>query len=174
MCRRIFCFISLLWLLPACTQQPGPPAGSTGTSGVHDTLLTINQKSVEFEYQLIEDFIARYQWQMQQTGTGLRYRITRQGYGPNLKNGQRIGVAYTMRLLSGLTLKTAGRESPLVFTLGRGEVIPGLDEGLLLLKRGSHANIILPSHLAYGVAGEPGLIPPRASLVFDIEIVDVQ
>jgi len=174
MCRRFLQLIGSLLILTACTQQPESSASRTDARIVRDTLLSLNQKHVEWEYQLIEDFIARYQWQMQQTGTGLRYRVTKQGRGPNLQNGQRVSMAYTLRLLNGHTVRTAGSGNPLVFILGRGEVLTGLEEGLLLLNNGSRANIILPSHLAYGVAGEPGQIPPRASLVFDIEIVDVQ
>jgi FKBP-type peptidyl-prolyl cis-trans isomerase len=68
-----------------------------------------------------------------------------------------------------------GREyGPLPVNVGMGRVIPGWDEGLMLLKNGSKAKFLIPSPLGYGEAGAGGMIGPNSILVFDVEVTDVQ
>ena len=64
------------------------------------------------------------------------------------------------------------RNEPIVFPLGMGQVIKGWDEGIALLKRGSSAKLVVPSELAYGSKGAGGVIPPDASLIFEVELID--
>ena len=64
------------------------------------------------------------------------------------------------------------RNEPIVFPLGMGQVIKGWDEGIALLKRGSSAKLVVPSKLAYGSKGAGDLIPPDATLIFEVELVD--
>ena len=67
-----------------------------------------------------------------------------------------------------------GRNTPFEFTLGVGQVIPGWDEGIMLLKKGSSATLIIPPELAYGSAGAGGVIPPNSTLIFEVELVDIK
>ena len=64
------------------------------------------------------------------------------------------------------------RNEPIVFPLGMGKVIKGWDEGIALLKRGSSAKLVVPSELAYGSKGAGGVIPPNASLIFEVELIN--
>ena len=67
------------------------------------------------------------------------------------------------------------RNQPIEFLLGEGQVIPGWDEGIQLLRVGDKARFVIPSHLAYGSAGAGGgVIPPNATLIFDVELMDVK
>ena len=66
------------------------------------------------------------------------------------------------------------RGKPIEFPIGMGNVIPGWDEGILLLNKGDKARFVIPSHLAYGEAGAGGVIPPNATLVFDVELMDIK
>ena len=66
------------------------------------------------------------------------------------------------------------RGKPITFPIGTGRVIPGWDEGLMLLKTGEKARLIIPSHLAYGERGAGGVIPPNATLIFDVELLSIE
>ncbi|MFZ1281290.1 MAG: FKBP-type peptidyl-prolyl cis-trans isomerase, partial [Ignavibacteriaceae bacterium] len=86
---------------------------------------------------------------------------------------QQIVVHYSGFLLDGTKFDSSvERDEPLTFMAGVGQVIPGWDEGLLLLKKGSKARLVIPDSLAYGDR-DLGKIPPKSTLVFDVEIVDV-
>ena len=66
------------------------------------------------------------------------------------------------------------RKEPIEFPLGKGHVIEGWDEGIQLLKVGDQARFVIPPHIAYGQRGAGGVIPPNATLIFDVELVDVK
>jgi FKBP-type peptidyl-prolyl cis-trans isomerase len=66
------------------------------------------------------------------------------------------------------------RKQPITFTLGVGQVIEGWDEGISLLKVGDKARFVIPSFLGYGSSGAGGVIPPNATLIFDVELMDVK
>jgi peptidyl-prolyl cis-trans isomerase A (cyclophilin A) len=76
-------------------------------------------------------------------------------------------------LLDGTVFDSSySRNEPIRFALGEGRVIAGWDEGIALLKKGAAAKLVIPSDLAYGTAGAGGVIPPHATLIFEIELVD--
>lgn len=173
--RRIL--IILLWGLivascgPAMVEDKQPQEKGPNLA---DSLMVYNQKFAEYEAQLIEDYIARYRLKMETSGTGLRYKILKSGVGNSVRKGQNVAIAYRMYLLTGDLMDEVSQSNPLKFVAGKGEVIAGLEEIVAQLGVGGKAKIIVPSHLAYGATGIPGEIPPRASLVFDLEIIDVQ
>ena len=169
----VFPFLLCIFLVACHPRDQKKEPDSIPSKAIRDTLLEVNRKTVEYETLLIDDFAARYKWRLQQTGTGLRYRITYPGIGSLIRPGQKISMKYSVRLLTGEMVRYTRPGEIFTFVAGRGEVITGLEEGILLLKKGSKVNFIVPSHLAFGVAGDPPDIPPRASLVFDIEIVDI-
>ncbi len=108
------------------------------------------------------------------TASGLKYAIIKEGEGPLIEKQKQVVVHYSGFLLDGSKFDSSvERDEPLTFTAGIGQVIPGWDEGLLLLKKGSKAKFIIPSNLAYGER-DLGKIPPNSTLVFDVEIVDVK
>ncbi|GGD56761.1 peptidylprolyl isomerase [Muriicola marianensis] len=108
------------------------------------------------------------------TESGLRYKIIQQGNGKRPETGQRVSVHYEGSLASGQVFDSSyRRKEPITFQLGVGQVIPGWDEGIGLLKVGDKARFVIPSHLAYGSAGAGGVIPPNATLIFDVELMEV-
>ena len=108
------------------------------------------------------------------TASGLKYAIIQEGEGSVIEAQKQVVVHYSGFLLDGTKFDSSvERDEPLTFTAGAGQVIPGWDEGLLLLKKGSKAKFIIPSNLAYGER-DLGKIPPNSTLVFDVEIVDVK
>ena len=109
-----------------------------------------------------------------QMDSGLRYQIIQEGTGQQPVAGQTVSVHYKGQLLDGTVFDSSyKRQKPLDFVLGQGQVIPGWDEGVSLLKVGDKARFVIPSDLAYGSGGAGGVIPPNAALIFDVELVTV-
>ena len=109
------------------------------------------------------------------TPSGLTYLITKKGTGRQLKAGDTVVLNYTGTLTNGTKFDSSyDRNEPLSFRLGTGRVIKGYDEGLAKLHVGDHAILVIPGKLAYGPAGVPDVIPPDATLIFVIEVVDVR
>ena len=111
----------------------------------------------------------------EKTATGLRYKITQtNAAGKKAKRGDNIQVHYTGTLLDGTKFDSSvDRGKPISFPIGTGRVIPGWDEGIMLLKEGEKARLIIPSYLGYGERGSGRIIPPNAILIFDVELVKV-
>jgi len=111
----------------------------------------------------------------EQTESGLRYKIIQKGNGKQAEKGKTVSVHYKGALENGQEFDSSyKRKQPIDFPLGKGQVIEGWDEGIALLQVGDKARFVIPSHLGYGERGAGGVIPPGATLIFDVELVDVK
>ncbi len=109
------------------------------------------------------------------TASGLEYEVITEGTGANPKAGQTAVVHYVGTLLNGQKFDSSReRGKPFEFPLGAGRVIKGWDEGVALMKIGETAKFTIPSSLGYGASGAGGVIPPNATLVFEVELVGVK
>lgn len=109
-----------------------------------------------------------------ETPSGLRYKILQNGTGKQATKGANVSVHYKGQLLDGTVFDSSyKRKQPIDFTIGVGQVIAGWDEGIQLLKVGDKARFVIPSNLAYGKAGAGGVIPSNATLIFDVELMNV-
>ncbi len=107
------------------------------------------------------------------TKSGLKYVILKEGIGENVKPNETVIVHYSGFLTDGTKFDSSvERDEPITFVAGVGQVIPGWDEGLLLLKKGSKARFVIPPDLAYGER-DLGKIPPNSTLIFDVELIDL-
>jgi FKBP-type peptidyl-prolyl cis-trans isomerase len=96
------------------------------------------------------------------------------GTGPACKSGDTVKVHYTGTLMNGTKFDSSrDRNEPFQFTLGRGEVIKGWDEGVVGMKKGGKRKLTIPSDKAYGPSGSPPKIPPNSPLIFDVELVEI-
>ncbi len=110
-----------------------------------------------------------------ETESGLRYQILQKGDGKQATKGANVSVHYKGQLLDGTVFDSSyKRKQPIDFPLGVGQVIAGWDEGILLLNVGDKARFVIPSNLAYGSQGAGGVIPADATLIFDVELMDVK
>lgn len=140
------------------------------------------------EGKTIEAYAAEKGLSVQKTENGLYYVIEQEGTGEVTTPGTTMYVNYAGYLLDGTLFDTSWPEiaksnnifqegrpyEPLSVNVGMGQVIPGWDEGLMLLKKGSKAKFLIPSPLAYGESGAGALIPANSILIFDVEVTDVQ
>ena len=116
---------------------------------------------------------------MTELANGLKYTDTKVGTGDEATRGKRVTVHYTGWLYNNGEKgkkfdSSVDRGEPFTFSLGGGEVIPGWDQGVAGMKVGGKRTLIIPANLAYGARGAGGVIPPNATLLFDVELVDVQ
>ncbi len=110
-----------------------------------------------------------------ETKSGLRYKIIQKGEGAKPEKGQTVAVHYKGMLSDGGVFDDSyKRGAPIEFPIGQGNVISGWDEGIMLLNKGDTARFVIPSNLAYGEQGAGGVIPPNATLVFDVELMDIK
>lgn len=111
----------------------------------------------------------------EKTESGLRYQIIQKGNGAKAEKGKTVSVHYKGQLADGTVFDSSyKRNQPIDFPLGVGQVIPGWDEGIQLLKVGDKARLVIPSSLGYGSRGAGGVIPPNATLIFDVELMDIK
>ncbi|WP_243018014.1 MULTISPECIES: FKBP-type peptidyl-prolyl cis-trans isomerase [Candidatus Cardinium] len=137
--------------------------------------------------ELITSYLAKHHIEASSTESGLFYIIDQSADAMPVVKNKTVKVHYTGRLLDGSIFDTSLEEvakanklynpqrsySPLALPVGVGLIIPGWDEGLLLLKKGEKARFFIPSALAYGERGVPPLIPRNAILLFEIEVIDI-
>ncbi len=111
---------------------------------------------------------------MTTTPSGLQYEDTVEGTGPSPEKGKVVTVHYTGTLEDGTKFDSSrDRNSPFKFTIGVGQVIKGWDEGVAGMKVGGRRKLIIPAALGYGASGAGGVIPPNATLIFDVELLGV-
>lgn len=149
-----------------------PPVESIGM--MDDSLLNFNRQVVQDESQEIADFILRYHWKMTTTQTGLRYMIYKSGTGHTAKKGDVVSILYNVHLLNGDLVFSTDPLNPFKFEIGKRRVPIGLEEGVMMMKTGEKAKLIVPSHLAFGLIGDLDKVPNRAILVYDVEICQIK
>ena len=127
------------------------------------------KKEKEKELKILNDLSKGFS----KTSSGLLYKFEKENNLGKPVSGNKVKVHYKGMLLDGTVFDSSyKRNQPIEFTLGIGQVIKGWDEGISLLGLGDKATFIIPSELAYGQSGASGVIPPNATLVFDVELVE--
>ena len=129
------------------------------------------KKEKENELKILKDISKGFS----KTSSGLLYKFEKENNSHKPSNGNKVKVHYKGMLLDGTVFDSSfKRNQPIEFTLGVGQVIKGWDEGISLLGIGDKASFIIPSDLAYGTAGAGGVIPPNATLVFEVELISAE
>jgi FKBP-type peptidyl-prolyl cis-trans isomerase len=177
--RELFLIALSLLLASGCrryaVQQPEPAAASA--SAQHDELLIrANRQLVEKDQQAIRNYIAQAGWQMQTSQSGLWYGIYQHGNGEQAKTNKLAEIAYTLSLLDSIhTLcYSSAQLGAKTFRIGRGSVENGLEEGIRMMRVGDKARFILLPHLAHGLSGDGNCIPRRATLIYDVSLLNLR
>lgn len=140
-------------------------------SEINEKFMLMNRKLIENESKKINDFIKARSFNTTLTGTGLRYQIYKHGNGEKPGVFSDVEIIYKVFLLDGTLCYSSDSSSPTKIRLGVGEQVRGLEEGILLMLPGDKARLILPSHLAYGMSGDQGKIPPGSALFYEVELL---
>ncbi len=155
---------------PAKAFQNDQAAFDSLLAGHQDRLQAQERAASEGQRAIIEQ-----NWpQAITTPSGLKYLLTKEGEGEATpRPGDTLTVHYTGTLLEGAKFDSSrDRGTPFRFPVGRGRVIRGWDEAFLGMRRGEQRTLIIPPDLAYGVRGAGGVIPPNATLIFEVELID--
>lgn len=148
------------------TDQKGVPMSK-------ESLIRANKGLVTIDKERIEAFAERHQWEMSTTETGLWYQIYEHGTGDSARNGLIASLKYTVSLLDGTLCYSSDSTGEKTFLIGQGGVESGLEEGILLMRCGDKARFIMPPHLAHGLPGDNDKIPPRSTIVYQVELLNL-
>jgi FKBP-type peptidyl-prolyl cis-trans isomerase FkpA len=173
-------FLFLISLIFSCgdnhksaTKQP-----NIQSKEFQDKLVEANKMYVKRESDEIDQYVAHRKWNMITTGTGLRYMITKKGTGEDAKLDPAFDkyakVNYKISLLDGTLCYSSDSTGPKEFFIGQDNIEAGLHEGIQYLHEGDNATFILPSHLAHGLMGDQAKIPPKASVIYEIEFLKLR
>jgi peptidylprolyl isomerase len=134
-----------------------------------------NNKVINQEGESMESKIMEMWPNAKKTASGLMYVVHKPGTGLKPVYGNVIATHYTGRLIDGKKFDSSvDRDEPFIFKVGVGQVIKGWDEAFLDMKEGEKRTIMLPYQLAYGENGYPPVIPPKAWLIFDVELLEIK
>lgn len=152
----------------------GAEAEAWDASSVFTTARSAAEEAARAAQEAADAAIADLKAGAEKTASGLMYIIHEEGKGSKPAAGQNVKVHYELKLADGVVVDSSySRGTPLDIPIGVGRVIPGWDEGIQLLNEGSKATLIVPSELGYGPSGAGGVIPPNATLIFKVELVQV-
>ncbi len=147
--------ISIYFLFKSNSVEP---AGDI--NWVNDYQLTNNEESMDNTKQ--------------PTANNLIIEVLKPGSGTAAVNGDKVSVHYTGKLTNGQVFDSSvQRNEPFTFTLGAGQVIKGWDDGIVGMKPGEKRMLTIPASLAYGDKGAAGVIPPNATLIFEVELLTI-
>lgn len=163
-----------LLVLFGCGWREHPVNQINSEDRTEEQLIGANKQLLERDAELIESFIKRRNWNMQSTKSGLYYFVDEAGDSIKASRGDVISLKYEVSLLDGTFCYSSDLNGPLVFKIGQGGIEAGLEEASLMLSAGDKARLILPPFLAHGLSGDQNKIPPRAVIVYELEVLSVK
>jgi len=171
---RILSVFTIMLIFTTCSERVSDNKTNkeANVNERNKSLEKVNKYLVRKENEDIDNYIRRHYWNMTETGSGLRIEITKKGKGSIINRGDYISLEYETRLITGDLVYSSEKDGIKSFVVGHGGVESGLEEAVLLLSKGSEANIIIPSHLAFGLSGDQKRIPSRSTLIYKIKVIN--
>ncbi len=140
-----------------------------------ENIVKVNQPAVVMENDEINAWIKSHGYPMKTTGTGLRYYIFKENKkGKEIKLKNEVSIKYKVSLLDGIECYSSDKKGPRIFMVGADNIESGLHEGIRFMKQGEKAVFVLPAHLAFGLVGDRDKIPPKTTVVYEIEVLEVR
>ena len=169
---KFILFFSILALAGTC-NEPESRAPMTQEE-IDERLIEVNKQMLASEGARIDKFIEDNEWPMKSTGTGLRYWIYEDIEGELVNKGNVVEITFELTLLDGAVIHRTEETETRSFRIEGSNVETGLHEALQLMSVGDKAKFILPSHLAHGLIGDQKNIPPKSSIIYDVNLIGVQ
>ena len=172
---HLIIFFTIAFGIISCSNKKDvSKPNSLNQDQVAEKLLEANKAAIEVENKQIDKLIDSLGWNMLKTTTGLRYEIIEKENGPKAETGKIARFEYEIRLLNGEIIYSSKQSGPKEFRIGSGGVESGLEEGMLLLHSGDKAKFVIPSFLAHGLSGDQDRIPPKATLIYTVKLIDLK
>ncbi len=168
-----FMYFSFCFVFVSCGNSDIKPKKEVDPTQFKEQLVKVNQYEVEKESDEINQYIARHNWTMDKTGTGLRYMFLEKKDGVQPKSGDFAKVNYKIYLLDGTECYSSDKEGAKAFKIEGDDIESGLHEAVLLMHIGDQAKFILPSYMAHGLHGDDKNIPPLSTIVVDLELLEI-
>ena len=165
----------LLLLFSACSEPKKQHQIEINGSKLKEDVIKANKPAVVMEQDEINAYIKSHGYNMQSTGSGLRYLFLKENKkGKKVETKNQLKVNYRVWLLDGTLCYSSDTKGPKIFIVGADNVESGVHEGVKLMKDGEKALFILPAHLAFNLIGDRDKIPPKSAVVYEIEILEVK
>jgi FKBP-type peptidyl-prolyl cis-trans isomerase FkpA len=162
----------LLWLASCGGEVHKHPVIKPYT---REQLMDANKADTRRESDDIDAYVRRHGWEMKASGTGLRYQfISQSAHGDTAKTGQWAKVSYKVFLLDGTLCYSSDKDGLKDFKIGEDHVESGIHEVILLMKTGDRMRFILPSARAHGLLGDGDKIPPRAPVMYEVQLISLR
>lgn len=167
----------LLCCLISCSRprddKEKSASNNQNRSDLKEALIRQNRQLISEEIELIDAYVDRYGLDMDTTSTGLRYKILKETNGREVRLMKDVTLSYTVSLLNGNLCYSSDSTGLMSFTIGQSNQPSGLQEGILKMREGEQAIIIVPSYLGYGITGDGICIPGSTSVVYNVKLEKV-
>jgi FKBP-type peptidyl-prolyl cis-trans isomerase FkpA len=167
-------FSSLLFLFCNCKRQQEYSISDKEYAETEKALVGANRMILKKDKENIMAYNKQHKLDMKESETGLWYMIDKRGHGKTASNGQQITLKYKVSLLNGTPCYNSDSLGPKTFTVGRGGVESGLEEGVSMLREGDRAMFIMPPHLAEGLPGDGDKIPAHSIIIYEVEVLKLE
>lgn len=173
--RFIVLPIAVASLIFSCGAKKDNNQVSNGPAIDHkEASIDAGRQFLAYESEKINEYIRRSGKDFLSTGTGLRYIIYEKGEGEAIEENDFVEIKYYVNLLDGTKCYDTDSLGTLKFKLGYKDVPAGISEAMLLMRKGSRAELIVPSHLAFGLTGDQNKIPGNSTLIYNLQVLDLQ
>ncbi|WP_300665918.1 FKBP-type peptidyl-prolyl cis-trans isomerase [Fluviicola sp.] len=165
-------FVFCLLFLCSCSEEEKQPKRVNWN--IEKSTEMNKELAIEQDLDIDLYFAQHENWEVKQTGTGLRYVIFKQTDGEIAKPGMEARTQYKISLLDGTEVYKTAADEVDIFKIDKSDMESGIHEGIKLMRVGEKAKLVFPSHLAHGLVGDFEKIPPLSPLVVDIELIGIE
>ncbi|NLJ81616.1 MAG: hypothetical protein GX330_00615 [Bacteroidales bacterium] len=166
-------FVLLFVFIYGCNNKSNNQVRVPQIENLEEKLVGANKLIVRDESKDIQFLLKRYQWEMKSTGTGMFYAIDTDEKAPLIEKGDEVEMEYSISLINGKEVYNSKIDGIKTLIVEQSDEPIGLHELLKMMRFGDKAKAIIPSHMAYGILGDNDQIPPYATLIYRIEIINV-
>ncbi len=166
--------ILIVVFIGACNSESNRQNKPVDNGLQKESLEKANRYLVNSEEREINNYVKRHNLDVKETGSGVLYEIINNGKGEKAKEGKIITLDYILKLITGDVVYSSDSEGAMIFEIGHGGVVSGLEEAILNLRQGDEAIIIIPSHLAFGLKGDENKIPGRSTIIFELKVTNIK